>query len=393
MAATPLSSIVQTESLEENAGSPPPTPKTSRLWWKQSASYVASGISICRQDIPGLVTLVGLFALPPLAAVIVGSQPGALAFWIASALPWITITLGNIAIVLAIEAIDAGQPVIPAQILPATLRWLPRYLWANGITTALFWGIFTPLQWVITQQTDRWGWLSIAPLALLLLPMLFWHVRLVFATYAAIVDDQPGVRSVIISIGIAHRRWLMVAAAFVGSVLVEAPIVGPLYLMVLTITNPLVAGGFTWAIIILMRPIFIATLHEIYQDFRPATAIVASRTKPRPVPIWQFLRMRATLRLVRMRWVLLQQFIVQLIVPWQSGIKWLSYWHLAIRTRLHVALDRVPLLKLRQSLARLSFESARASRHQSLQVTSPRQQFGLARHLSLKIIRPTRLRH
>ncbi len=297
--------MVETKDLGESTNSFPPG--SCRPWWKQSATYVASGVRICRQDISGLITLVGLFTLPPLAAVIVGSQPGAVAFWVASALPWITITLGNIAVVLAVEAIDAGQPVVPAQILPAAVRWLPRYLWANGITTILFWGLFTPLQAVVAQQTNHWGWITIAPLAILILPMLFWHVRLVFATYAAIVDDQPGVRSVLISVGIARQRWLMVAAAFALSVLIEAPIVGPLYLLVLHNTNPLVAGGFTWAIVILMRPIFIATLHEIYQDFRPAASIVASRKKPRPVPIWRFLRprhLRAVPRLLRKRWTL-----------------------------------------------------------------------------------------
>jgi hypothetical protein len=74
--------------------------------------------------------------------------------------------------------------------------------------------------------------------------MLFWHVRLVFATYAAIVDDQPGVRSVIISICLPHKRWRMVVAAFVGSFVIVAPLVGLLYLLILTIHNPVVAGGF-----------------------------------------------------------------------------------------------------------------------------------------------------
>jgi hypothetical protein len=111
--------------------------------------------------------------------------------------------------------------------------------------------------------------------------MLFWHVRLVFATYAAIVDDQPGVRSVLISIGIAHRRWRMVVAAFVGSVLVEGPVIGPIYLLIQGITNPYVAGGFTWMLIMLMRPIFIATLHEIYEDYRPAAEIAESHKHPR----------------------------------------------------------------------------------------------------------------
>ena len=62
--------------------------------------------------------------------------------------------------------------------------------------------------------------------------MLFLHVRLVFATYAAIVDNQPGVQAVRISFGIAHRRSRMVVAAFVGSVLVEGPVIGPIYLLI-----------------------------------------------------------------------------------------------------------------------------------------------------------------
>lgn len=267
----------------------------SGTWWRQAASYVAAGIHICRQDIPGLVTLVGLFMLPPLTAVVVGSQPGELAHWIANALPWITITLGNISVVLAVEIIDAGGKVTPAAILPAAVRWLPRYLWANGITTIIFWGLFTPAQWALGRLTTHWGWPSFSPILLLGIPMLFLHIRLVFATYAAIVDDQPGARSVIISFGIAHRRSRMVVAAFVGSVLVEGPIIGPIYLLIQGISNPYVAGGFTWMLIMLMRPIFIATLHEIYEDYRPAAEIARSRQHSK-LPLFQRLRRELSLR-------------------------------------------------------------------------------------------------
>jgi hypothetical protein len=72
-----------------------------------------------------------------------------------------------------------------------------------------------------------------------------------------------------ISIGIPQKRWKMIAAAFACSVLVEAPIAGPLYFLIMHLSNPLVAEGFTWALVMLMRPIFIATLHEIYEDYRP----------------------------------------------------------------------------------------------------------------------------
>ncbi len=259
--------IVPAGQVKEGGNTTPPY--TYYPWWRQAVYYVAAGIRICRKDIAGLLTLVGLFEIPPLLAVIVGSQPGTLAAWVATALPWITITLGNMAIVFAIEALDAGQPIIPSRILPATIRCFPRYIWANAITTLLFWGIFTPLQWILGKGSDYWHWWSYAPLAVLLIPMLFWHVRLVFATYAAIVDNHSGLRSVMISIGIPQKRWKMIAAAFALSVLVEAPVAAPLYFFIMHLSNPLVAEGFTWTLLMLMRPIFIATLHEIYEDYRP----------------------------------------------------------------------------------------------------------------------------
>jgi hypothetical protein len=274
-------------------------PKDVHPWWRQAGAYVAAGLRICRKDISGLVTLVGLFLVPPLAAVIVGSQPGPVAYWVAQALPWITITLGNISVVLAVEAIDRGEPVVPAKILPAAILWWPRYMWANTITTVLFWVIFdsSPIQIgpitidllpvQLAHLTAHWGWPSFTPLLILGLPMLFWHVRLVFATYAAIVDDQHGWRSVFISIGIARGRWLMVVAAFVGSVLIEGPIALPAYLLIQQVTNPLVAGGFTWVLVMCMRPIFIATLHEIYEDYRPAAAIAESHRNAKPLPRWR----------------------------------------------------------------------------------------------------------
>jgi hypothetical protein len=283
-------SLLETESAQQPLA--PMLPYAQFPWWRQAAAYVAAGIRICRKDIPGLIMLVGLFMLPPLTAVVVGSQPGEVAQWIANALPWITITLGNISAVLAIEAIDAGRPIIPSEILPAAVRWLPRYLWANGITTVLFWGILIPAQWALGMLVDRWGWPSFTVILLLGIPMLFWHVRLVFATYAAIVDDQPGARSVRISIGIAHRRWRMVVAAFVGSVLVEGPVIGPIYLLIQGITNPYVAGGFTWMLIMMMRPIFIATLHEIYEDYRPAAEIAERRKHSEPTLLQRMLYKR-----------------------------------------------------------------------------------------------------
>jgi hypothetical protein len=173
--ASQVPSILETDGDEDISEAPI---MLARSWWRQAAMYVGAGIRICRKDIPGLVTIVGLFMLPPLAAVVVGSQPGDLAHWIAEALPWITIVMGNMSAVLAVEAIDAGKPIIPSEILPAAVRWLPRYLWANGITTAIFWVPVTLGEWAVGKLTDFWGWPSFTVILILGIPMLFLHVRL-----------------------------------------------------------------------------------------------------------------------------------------------------------------------------------------------------------------------
>ncbi|HKD75666.1 MAG TPA: hypothetical protein VKB76_09235 [Ktedonobacterales bacterium] len=247
-------------------------------WWRQAFAYVAAGLRICSKDIPGLLSLVGLFSVPPLVAVLVGEHAGpgvggTIAYWVSEALPWITITLGNISAVLAVEAIDDGERVVPHKILPAAFYWLPRYLVANGITTVLFWGIFTPASLFIDVQLQQRGVNTFFTLLILLIPALFWHVRLVFATYAAIVDDMSGPRSVLISFGIVRHRWAMAVVAFVASVAVAAPIALPAYILIQIMPNPLVANGYEWVLTMAIRPLFIATLHEIYEDFRPAKEI------------------------------------------------------------------------------------------------------------------------
>src|SRR5262249_46701570 len=149
--------------------------------WFQALSYVRAGALLCLRDLFGLITLVGILMLPAFGAVVVGSRPGPLAPWISTGLTWITIVVGNIALVLAMEILDNGRRLVPTELVAAAVRWLPRYLWTNGMTTVLFWGIFTPLQTLLAVWLGRWNWPAFAALALLLVPMLFWHVRLVFA--------------------------------------------------------------------------------------------------------------------------------------------------------------------------------------------------------------------
>ncbi len=64
------SSLLPAQENQVEVEAYPTSTQPGHFWWQQAAYYVGGGIRICRKDIPGLLTLVGLFMLPPLAAVI-----------------------------------------------------------------------------------------------------------------------------------------------------------------------------------------------------------------------------------------------------------------------------------------------------------------------------------
>ncbi len=276
--------IAELDRPEQGMGDQQSMDQPSRSIWSASVGYVKQGWQLCRRDPVGLTQVTLLFAFIAFLGAVVGSHTGPLAFWGAEALIWTTITLGNISIVLAIEEVDAGRPIRLLSVLKNGIRWLPRYLWTNGITTLFFWGLADPAQFIVAKMLRQWDPLGVnhfsliinlLPTALLAAPFLFWHVRLVFATYAAIVDDMPGMYSVNISIGIAHRRWRMVVWTFALVVLCMGPIIGPLYLLIQQVSNPIVGMGLEWVMVMCMRPLLVSTLHFIYNEYRPVPDITA----------------------------------------------------------------------------------------------------------------------
>lgn len=234
----------------------------------EAKNYVKRGILLCWRDPLGLLALAGLFALFDVSSIAFAGQKNVWASWMALVLPWVSIVGGNLALIFAIEGLAKNELVVPAKILPQTFRWLRRYLEVNGITTVIFWGLFVPLKtaldyWAnINGYNDILTWIIILPFAVLV------HVRLVFATYAAVVDNQTAIKAVATSWRVAHKRWLLVTLSFLMSLVAVAPFALPALL--LSMFSPKeIQNGINWTIIQLVRPVLIATLHELYVDYGP----------------------------------------------------------------------------------------------------------------------------
>jgi len=232
----------------------------------EAINYVHRGLRLCWKDPFGLLALAGLFALFDVSSVAFAGQNNVYASWVSLVLPWISIVGGNLTLILAIEALAKNKLIVPAKILPQAFKWLRRYLEVNGLTTIIFWGLFIPLKrlldyWISTNgYSDILTWIIILPFAILV------HVRLVFATYAAVVDNQNAIKSVAISWRVAHKRWMLVSLSFIFSLIAVAPVALPALL--LSFYSPKdIQNGINWTIIQLIRPVLIATFHELYVDF------------------------------------------------------------------------------------------------------------------------------
>ncbi|MBP6979794.1 hypothetical protein KBB41_01985 [Candidatus Curtissbacteria bacterium] len=232
----------------------------------QAREYVIRGLRLCAKDPFGLLALAGLFALFDVSSVAFSDQDNIWASWVALVLPWISIIGGNLALIFAVEALAKNELVVPAKILPQTFKWLRRYLEVNGITTIIFWGMFVPLKTLLDYWVTRNGysdiltWIIILPFAVLV------HVRLVFATYAAVVDNQNAIKAVAISWRVAHKRWMLVTLSFLFALVAVSPFALPA--LVLSMYSPKeIQNGINWTIIQLIRPVLIATLHELYVDY------------------------------------------------------------------------------------------------------------------------------
>ena len=273
-----------------------------RNTWRQAGSCLGQGLAIVRRA-PRLYLLISVvYAMPTLLAGYLAGylrEPALRQRALMLGLPWVTIVLGTVVIMVAVGYHSRGQPVDFGRVSGEAIRWVPRYVWTNVHTSLIFWapiGLLVaarrwqaealPTMWVPEVLVGGLWWLLITSLA------LYLHTRTLLAPFLAVHSDLPGTLAALEAWRLGGQHFL---ACFATLVLGTLPVAVPLVLLALGVAHNLpgpaqgamlaAAPDLIWAGIQLVRP----EARESKQ--LPATGRHAV-PEPRPMPENSWYRMR-----------------------------------------------------------------------------------------------------
>jgi hypothetical protein len=251
--------------------------------WVQAASYAWRGLR-CVAQAPRLYLLItGIYATPALLAAALAAFLPEPVLWqqaLIVALPWITIVLGTVVIMVALGFQARGQIVDPGRATRVGLRWVPRYVWTNVHTSLIFWvpiGLldalrnsqaFSPPEAASLEPlTGFLWWLAIIGLA------LYLHIRTLLAPFLAVHADLPGTLAALKAWRLAGQHFpICFATLVVGSLPVAVPL-GILSIAVAgtasgPVEDPLRAAApdLAWAGIQFLRLVLIPALYLLFRD-------------------------------------------------------------------------------------------------------------------------------
>jgi hypothetical protein len=251
--------------------------------WRQAATYVGQGLAIVRRA-PGLYVLISVvYAMPALLAGYLAADLREPALWqqaLMLGLPWVTIVLGTVVIMVAVGYHSRGQPVDLGRASGEAIRWVPRYVLTNVHTSLIFWApiglLVAARRWQAELLPTTWApevlvgglwWLFITGLA------LYLHTRTLLAPFLAVHADLPGTLAALEAwrLGGQHFR-----ACFATLLLGTLPVGVPLVLLALGIAHNLpgpaqgamlaAAPDMIWAGIQAIRPVLIPALYLLYRE-------------------------------------------------------------------------------------------------------------------------------
>ena len=267
----------------------------------QAANYVRQGFAIVRRT-PGLYLLISLiYALPALIAAYLDFFLPEPAVWqqaITRCLPWPTIVLGTVAIMVAVGYHSRGQPVDLGRVSREALRWAPRYIWTNVHTSLIFWPpiglLLAARRWQQDTLANIWApevlvgdvwWLLITAVA------VYLHTRTLLAPFLAVHADLPATLAVMEAWRLGGQHFLACCATLVLGVL---PVGVPLGFLAWDIAHNLqgsaqgamlaAAPDLLWAGIQAIRPVLIPALYLLYRELWGAELIRRQQEEPPRVP-------------------------------------------------------------------------------------------------------------
>jgi hypothetical protein len=240
----------------------------------QAARYVCGGLTWLRAAPRLYLTITLVYTAPALVAawlIAFVRDPSPLQQALIVALPWLTVVLGAVVIMVAVAYQSRDQNVSLGRATRVGVRWVPRYLWTNVHTSIIFW-VPTTLLLALRDRLqssipDVIWWLLIACVA------LYLHTRTLLAPFLAIHGDLPGTLAMLTAWRLAGQHLgVCMATLVLGSL----PAALPLGILALTVARGLTGPAqeafaaatpnLTWASIQLIRPILIPALYLLYSD-------------------------------------------------------------------------------------------------------------------------------
>jgi hypothetical protein len=255
---------------------------TAAMAWRAGLAYSRTGVRRCqmRRQLFGFLTV--LFCLPVgLALALSVGFPqapwlGPTTFVLSS----ITVIGGGLSLMVAVEASVRGESIGPATVIRRAIGYLPRYVLTNAHTTVFYWSIMGPAIYLAgTLTAGRPVGLVVAAWALVVVVGVVVHLHTLFAPYMAVHSDLHPTRAAIEGFRLARSQFALSAATFVsatagigvplllaiGALWIYATREGPATAQLFDVALPYLMA----ALVQLVRPVMVASLHAMYEDFRP----------------------------------------------------------------------------------------------------------------------------
>ncbi|MBI2887445.1 MAG: hypothetical protein HYY02_09570 [Chloroflexi bacterium] len=200
-------------------------------------TYLTQGFTITTHNPRLFAQIVTVFSLPAMLAGLLATLLPPTQLWsilLIFLLDSTTAVVGPVVFMMAVGAAYREQVLSLRQVAARAVPWLPRYLWTNVHTSAIFWlpvgGLLAAERWLGEQILSSGGLDSLAVLFLGVLTLclaVYLHSRTLLAPFLAVHSNLPGTRAAWESWRLSGQHLPLVVGTFIAA---SAPLALPLVL-------------------------------------------------------------------------------------------------------------------------------------------------------------------
>jgi hypothetical protein len=276
-------------------------PPPQGLW--AGRAYVIRGLTITARAPWLYVAITVAYSLPALLAawlVFSLNQPEPWQNVAIFSLPWMTLVLGTVVVMMAVGAHAHGHDLTLSRATWRALPHVPRYVWTNAHTSLIFWipigSLLSALEWLAERPPfaaigasiiETGSLIFIAPLA------IYLHTRTLLAPFLAIHADLPATLATIEAWRLSQRALLTCMSTLLAGSL---PIALPLGVVVLGVLAALPGDvrmalepalpDLAYAGIQIVRPLLIPATYLMFVDLWAAERQRRAQVGAPATPAW-----------------------------------------------------------------------------------------------------------